>query len=178
MKLTDRFVVGNVGRLAEQKNQRFLLDVFLELHKKRSDTFLLLVGEGELRDSLIAYATELGIGNDIAFVGSVPNVWDYLQAMDCFVFPSLYEGLGMSLIEAQATGLPCVASSAVPTEADITGNVKILPLTLSAQEWAEAILDFNVEKRSSNRSLLKSKHFDIEDEAKKLQAFYLKSIEK
>ena len=178
LKLTDRFVVGNVGRLAEQKNQRFLLDVFLELHKKRSDTFLLLVGEGELRDSLIAYATELGIGNDIAFVGSVPNVWDYLQAMDCFVFPSLYEGLGMSLIEAQATGLPCVASSAVPTEADITGNVKTLPLTLSAQEWAEAILDFNVEKRSSNRSLLKSKHFDIEDEAKKLQAFYLKSIEK
>ena len=178
LKLTDRFVVGNVGRLAEQKNQRFLLDVFLEMHKKHSDTFLLLVGEGELRDSLIAYATELGIGNDIAFVGSVPNVWDYLLAMDCFVFTSLYEGLGMSLIEAQATGLPCVASSAVPTEADITGNVKIHPLTLTAQEWAEAILDFNVEKRSSNRSLLKSKHFDIEDEAKKLQAFYLKSIEK
>lgn len=173
----DELVVGSVGRLSPQKNQLFLLKVFAEIKRLRPQSVLLLVGEGELKQTLQQEAADLGIAKDVRFVGSVPNVWDYLQVMDTFIFPSLYEGLGMSLIEAQATGLPCYASDTVPNAADVTGLVTYLSLKKDAKYWAEKIM----ERQRPDRSLshiedLKMSDFDIDTEAKKLQEFYLDSV--
>jgi glycosyltransferase involved in cell wall biosynthesis len=172
----DELVIGSVGRLATQKNQAFLLDVFAEISKRRPQCSLLLVGEGELRDQLMHKSEDLGIEKNVRFVGSVPDVWNYLQAMDVFVFPSLYEGLGMSLVEAQATGLPCYASDTVPCDADITGHVVFMSLDQPVGSWADKILQTRMGRRSGCTAEVKAAHLDIDDEAKKLQNFYLNSV--
>jgi glycosyltransferase involved in cell wall biosynthesis len=173
----DELVVGSVGRLSPQKNQSFLLKVFAETKRLRPQSVLLLVGEGELKRTLRQEAADLGIAESVRFVGSVPNVWDYLQAMDIFIFPSLYEGLGMSLIEAQATGLPCYASDTIPGEADVTGLVTYLSLEKNAKYWAKKIvMDQKPDRSLSYAEKLKASNFDISTEAKKLQDFYLNSL--
>lgn len=173
----DELVVGSVGRLSPQKNQSFLLKVFAETKRLRPQSVLLLVGEGELKRTLRQEAADLGIAESVRFVGSVPNVWDYLQAMDIFIFPSLYEGLGMSLIEAQATGLPCYASDTVPSAADVTGLVTYLSLKKDAKYWAKKIvMDQKPDRSLSYAENLKASNFDINTEAKKLQGFYLDSV--
>jgi glycosyltransferase involved in cell wall biosynthesis len=172
----DELVIGSVGRLATQKNQVFLLDVFAEISKRRPQCSLLLVGEGELRDQLMHKSEDLGIEKNVRFVGSVPDTWSYLQAMDVFVLPSLYEGLPLSLVEAQATGLPCYASDTVSRDADITGHVVFMSLDQPVGSWADKILQTRMGRRSGCAAEVKAAHFDIDDEARKLQNFYLNTI--
>lgn len=108
--LRDKFVIGHVGRITKPKNHIFLIDLLTEIRKNRSDIVLLLVGDGELRTYIEAYANEKNVIDNIIFLGSKNNTQDYYQAMDVFVFPSLWEGLGIVAIEAQASGLHCVVS--------------------------------------------------------------------
>lgn len=176
LSLGQRLVVGNVGRLTGQKNQTFLMDVFSAVKKVRRDAVLLLVGEGELRRSLERKATELGIRSSVIFTGSVPNVGDYLQAMDVFVFPSLYEGLGISMVEAQAAGLPCLASDRVPRSVKLTSNVSFLSLGARPEEWADRVLKLSDSERSDRRENVRQGGYDIRDAAPKLQDFYLSAL--
>ena len=131
-------VIGHVGRFTAQKNHLFLIDVFSEYVKQSEDSVLVLVGNGELEGEIRNRAAERGVSDRIVFTGVRSDVPALFSAMDVFVFPSFYEGMPNAVIEAQATGLPCVISDRITREADITGLVDYLPLG-DAAAWAEHI---------------------------------------
>ncbi|RYQ14837.1 glycosyl transferases group 1,glycosyl transferase group 1 [Bifidobacterium pseudolongum subsp. globosum] len=175
LDINNTLILGNVGRLTHQKNQSFLIDILSSIKKLHTNAKLLIIGEGELAHELKAHAAAKGIDRDVIFTGSIPNVYDYLQAMDAFVFPSLFEGLGISLIEAQAVGLPAFASDAITQSVNISGKVHFLPLTSGADYWAAQILD-HYQERFYSQDMLRKHHYDIEHEAAKLQNFYLEAV--
>lgn len=177
--LTDELVVGHVGRFNPQKNHAFLLDIFAALLKKEPNAALLLVGGGADMPKIQAKAQELGIAERVRFLGVRSDVADLMQAMDVFVFPSLYEGLPVTMVEAQASGLPCIISDKVPPECILTeGLVNIMPLSASPEAWAEKILAKRAIPRTDRREEIAAHGFDITTEAVKLQEFYIKSVEK
>jgi glycosyltransferase involved in cell wall biosynthesis len=138
----DAQVIGHVGRFVEQKNHGQLLEIAAEVMRRRSDTWLLLVGEGPLLPEVQRHAEELGISQRVVFAGVRPDVPRLmLEAMDLFLFPSLHEGLGLVLVEAQAAGLPCIYSDVVPREADVAMPLlHRLPLSESPEVWAERVV--------------------------------------
>jgi len=159
-------VIGHVGRITEQKNHRFLLQVFAEVARRNGNTWLLLVGEGELSSSIRSEVIRRGLGDRVVFTGSRPDVPRLmLGAMDWFLFPSLYEGLGLVLVEAQAAGLPCVISDIIPPEADVVKHlVRRLPLSESAGKWADAVLSPRPDRHSSRTlalPLVEGSAFDL-----------------
>lgn len=179
LDLTDELVVGHVGRFNPQKNHAFLLDIFAALLKKEPNAVLLLVGGGADMPKIQAKAQELGIAERVRFLGVRSDVADLMQAMDVFVFPSLYEGLPVTMVEAQASGLPCIISDKVPPECILTeGLVNIMPLSASPEVWAEKILSMRAVPRTDRHEEIAAHGFDITTEAVKLQEFYIKSVEK
>lgn len=176
--LTGELVIGHVGRFNPQKNHAFLLDIFTSLLKKEPDAALLLVGDGEGMPKIQAKAQELGIAEHVCFLGVRSDVADLMQAMDVFVFPSLYEGLPVTMVEAQASGLPCIISDKVPPECILTdGLVNIMPLSASPEAWAEKILMMRAVPRTDRHEEIAAHGFDITTEAVKLQEFYLDAHE-
>lgn len=169
--IEKEFVIGSVGRLEKQKNYLFLIDVLAELiqKKKNKQCRLLLVGEGSQRKQIEEKAERLGVKNYLLMVGKTQHPEEYYSAMDVFVLPSLYEGFGLVNIEAQASGLPCIVSTAVPRVIDISGRVTFL--SLDVHGWCEAL-----DKMSSNekpdREKAYSEKYDIHKEVKRLESFY------
>lgn len=141
LNIADQFVLGHVGRISAEKNPRFLLETFAEIHKREPNSILLYVGDGPLKQETEEYASELGIRNHVIFTGQVNNPEDYLCAFDCFLLPSKYEGLGFVLIEAVCSGLICFASDVIPKEAQVCGRVKLFSLSDDKAKLAEKILD-------------------------------------
>ena len=176
--LADELVVGHVGRFNPQKSHPFLLDIFAALLKKESNAVLLLVGGGEDMPKMQAKARELGIADHVRFLGIRSDVADLMQAMDVFAFPSLYEGLPVTMVEAQASGLPCIISDKVPPECILTeGIVDVMPLSAGAEAWAEKILEKRNTPRTDRSAEIADHGFDITTEAVKLQEFYLSAYE-
>ena len=175
-ELEDKFVVGHVGRFDAVKNHAFLIDVFREIVKRKENSVLILAGTGSTMDRIKSLVEQYGLTDKVRFLGSISNVAETMQLMDAFVFPSLYEGLGISLIEAQASGLPCYTSlGSVPMTVNITGNVEYLSLKKEAKEWADSILK-GYEKnliRDTISSRVVTAGYDIKQEAKKLEKMYL-----
>jgi glycosyltransferase involved in cell wall biosynthesis len=169
----NKLVIGHVGRFSEPKNHCFLIKIFAEILKNR-DALLLLVGDGELRPNIEAQAKQLGIYDKILFLGRRNDVYDVMQAMDVFVFPSLYEGLGIVVIEAQASGLPCLISNEVPTDAMLTDSVWQLPLNVLATLWAQKINELKTLNRNNTLKQIKNHGYDIDDNVTELENFYLK----
>ena len=172
--LTDQFVVGNIGRLCQQKNQSFLLDVLAQAAKLRPDLRLLLIGEGGDLAALKEKAERLGVANRVLFYGTTKYPERLLWAMDVFAFPSLFEGLGIVSIEAQAAGLPVVCSENVPPEAAVTPLVTRLPLAEGAAAWAGALLSKQKIDRSGDVYRLRTAGFDIDDVAASMKQNYLR----
>lgn len=139
--LQDKLVVGHVGRFSAQKNHEFLIDIFKRIHDYNQNAVLFLAGDGELRDSISEKAEKLGIGESVVFAGIRSDIPAILSAFDVFLFPSFYEGMPNTVIEAQATGLPCVISDTITKEANITNLVKYMSLSESVETWAESTLD-------------------------------------
>ncbi len=170
----DKFVVGHVGRLERQKNQFFLLDIFYEV-KKTTEAVLFIIGEGTLEENLKQYAKEKGIEGSVVFLKNISNVNDYMQMMDAFILPSLFEGLGISAIEAQASGLRVVISDQVPQEAVlIPENVRRLPIGV-AKDWADVITgwaDDREDVRKSWEQRVAECGYDSVTEAKRLVKLY------
>ena len=166
----DAFTAGHVGRFMPQKNHGFLLRIFAELP---DNAMLLLVGDGELRAENEHLAEELGIRDRVIFAGLRRDVERMLQAMDVFVFPSLYEGLPLSVIEAQAAGLPCLISDKVPIECKKTDLVTQIPLDASPAEWAEAVVSAAKTPRTNTLAQIREAGFDIRANAEWLQNYYL-----
>lgn len=177
--LNNKLVIGHVGRLSLPKNHSFLLDIFNEIQKMKANSILLLVGEGELRLELMRKCEVLGLKDKVIFMGIEKDVSDILQAMDIFVFPSIYEGIPLSIIEAQASGLPIIASEAVPKEAVIIGgHAKRISLNKGEKYWAESILNFADIYSENNRGTdIDTFKFDVKLTAQQLEEFYL-SIDK
>ncbi len=176
LKLLDNFVVGTVGRIETPKNPLFIVSIFSELLKCNNNSKLLWVGDGTLFDKVKSYAEELHIYNKIVFMGSKDNVQDYLQAMDVFLFPSLWEGLGMSLIEAQAVGLPCVCSDVIPKEADVTDLIQRIQLNDSPSRWASELLKSGDRNRISHKEEIQKCGYDIKCVVHTLEDIYNKEI--
>lgn len=166
-------VIGHVGNFYDVKNHSFLLSVFYEL-QKCYDAKLMLVGDGTLRQEIEEKINDLGINAKVDILGVRNDVFRLFQAMDFFVFPSKYEGLGVVLIEAQTSGLPCVMSDKVPDEAIVTSNlVSVMSLDKSVDEWADHIISRLGEERYSRIDEVKAHGYDIRDTAKWLEEFYL-----
>lgn len=165
-------VLGHVGRLNYVKNHKFLLDVFAEVLKLRPDARLVIVGEGEERERIEEKAKNLGITDKVILTGVRRDVYDLLEAMDVFVFPSLYEGLPVTLIEAQATKLPCLISDTVSEYAKQNDNVEYISLSASPQEWAQRVLELSQLDRGvvSCEKLING--YDIKSVAKQLEKIY------
>lgn len=171
--IENKLVVGHVGRLNYIKNHKFLLDVFAELKKINADSVLLIVGEGEEKDAIEEKARRLEIENDVILTGVRNDVYDLLQAMDVFVFPSLKEGLPVTLIEAQATKLSCLISDTVSEYARQNSNVEYISLSDSAAEWAQKAQKLaSIDRKSiSCKELIKN--YDINETVKQLEKIYV-----
>lgn len=160
--ITDNIVVGHIGRFSRQKNHTFLLKVFCEIKKDSPKAKLLLVGTGELETKVRDEAKLLCIYDDIVFAGVRKDVPALLSAMDIFILPSLYEGMPNTVIEAQATGLPCVISDSITRQANISGMVNYLSLDKPPEVWAKEVLDaLRVERKNTRNDFIKAK-YDID----------------
>lgn len=171
--IEDKLVIGHVGRFTTQKNHNFLIDIFNEIHKKNSNSVLMLVGTGEKEAEIHEKVKKLGLEESVLFIGFKNNVNEYMWAMDLFVFPSLFEGLGLVLIEAQATGMKCFTSKdVVPEEAKVSSLLQYISLNDSAKLWADEILKNKVVRNNKYKDI-KEKGYDICDTGKELEEFYI-----
>ena len=163
----DDFVVGHVGRFYPQKNHDFLIDVFAELHKQRANSKLLLLGDGPLQEHIEQKVETLGLTESVIFAGLQKDPAPFYSAMDVFAFPSLWEGLGIVLLEAQYNGLPCIASSAVPEEVNISN--KILYKQNNIILWCNNIPNLS---NLSRMNEIQNKSYDINKQLMKLVDIY------
>jgi len=173
--VTDRFIIGNVGRLCYVKNHSFMIDVLKELKKTHNDSCLLLVGDGELKTDISRKAADLGLEDSVIFTGVRKDVAEVLQAMDFFIFPSFNEGLGIGLIEAQAAGLQAIANAeGVLPSTKITPLVEFIPISAGPQEWANHISESRQKDfvRQDMSDAIRNAGFDIAEVALWLQNFY------
>lgn len=174
--LEGKFVIGHVGRFCWQKNHGFLIDIFAEVSRQKKDAVLLLVGNGSLMDEIRAKVRRLGLDRAVRFLGVRDDINRLYQAMDVFVLPSRYEGLGIVNIEAQAAGLPCIISDNVPKEAQVSKNVVFLPIDECRSEWADQIINTTISSREEVVQEVWAHGFDIRESAIKLQQFYCGKI--
>lgn len=176
----DTLVIGHVGRFVEQKNHRFLIDIFNEVHKERKNSILLLAGQGPLMDEIKEKVSKLGLNESVRFLGQRNDIDELYQAFDVFLLPSLYEGLPVVGVEAQATGLLCILSDDMTKETKILTSTKFLSLNQNMTEWAKTILDRYIDRymdRSKNTfEEMYENGFDIKIETYKLENTYMKKI--
>lgn len=162
MDLEDSFVVGHIGRFVDQKNHRFLIEIFDSIQQKKKNAKLLLIGTGELQRDIETQISQLGFMDKVYFLGIRSDIAPLLMAMDVMLFPSLYEGMPNVIIEAQATGLNCVVSDAVTKDCDITGLVKFLSLEVPSSEWADEIVSMSCNSRENIEKYFIERKYDIQ----------------
>lgn len=170
-KLTDKFVIGNVARFCYAKNHEFLLEVIKETVNRIADLYVILIGDGILLENIRMKIKQAGLEHVVKLYGEREDVPELLQAMDLFLLPSRFEGLPITLIEAQAAGLPCIACENITEEADITGNVAFLPYDCNA--WVEkAVNVYRQFKRIGTSDKIRDAGYDIEKQIKVLEKLY------
>lgn len=172
MEYHSNFVIGHVGRFNYSKNHRFLIDIFNDIHKFNPDTRLLLVGDGGYEDQTKKQVESYGLSSCVSFMGWRKDTHKLLQAMDLFLLPSYFEGLPISLIEAQAAGLPCIASKFVTQEVNITNKVKFLDL--DKEKWINEInrIISNNTQRCDMSQKITEAGYNIHESVKILEKLY------
>ena len=168
----DKFVIGHVGRFNLQKNHEFLVKRFADFAKTNEDAVLVLIGNGELQEKIKEMAKEYGIETKVKFLGLREDIPQLLQAMDLFLFPSLFEGLPVTLVEAQAAGLPCVISDMITDEIMITDQISKVSLSGNTSLWNQEIAKYRYSKRKNTIEDIIEHGFDIEKNARWLEEFY------
>lgn len=166
------FLCGHVGSFTSPKNHPFLLDIFKEVLKKKSNAKLICCGGGKLLPQIKERAQKLGIIDNIIFPGIVKNCNEYMMAMDVLIFPSLFEGFPMTIIEAEATGLPIVMSDVITTEVDITNCVQRLSLNDHPELWADNIINLKSGERSTYNCIVKDSKYNMKTGAKFIMSLY------
>lgn len=179
LNINNKFVIGHVGRFSNQKNHYFLIDIFNEIHKSNQNTILMLIGKGELEQNVKEKVHALDLDNSVLFMGLRNDVDELMQVMDVFVLPSLFEGLPVVGIEAQASGLPCLFSKNITKQADITSSVIYLDINSGVEVWKNEILKLKGKRRlAENADKIKVADFDIMEQCKVLSNFYSVTISK
>lgn len=179
--LSEKYVIGHVGRFHYAKNHQFLLQVFAALchnfpRENGCEYALLLLGEGALMDSVKKLAEELGVGDKVHFLGNKGNVYDYYQAMDYFVYPSRYEGMPGTIVEAQTAGLRCLMSDTICEEVVATELVNVMGLCEPPKEWAEYLAATADYERRSHREQMEAAGFDVASQARIMTEFYTTGV--
>lgn len=164
----NAFIIGHVGHYVAVKNQRFLIDLMPRLLEQRPDATLLLYGEGDDRAMLAERIAELGLGDRVRLMGNVRNICQILSAFDVFAFPSLFEGTPLALLEAQANGLPCIISDAIPGDAIVTANVR--PIPLDDARWIPALAAAERTSLEDQSHILLEKYESIHDSMARIYA--------
>ena len=159
LQIGNEFVMGNVSRLHHLKNHLFLIDILYEVIKRKEEVKLLLVGDGEMRNEIFDKAKRLGIQNNVIFAGETNTPEQFFSAMDCFVMPSIVEGFPITLIEAQANGLPCVVSDTITEETNVTGHISFCSLKSCPADWAGQIIQAG--PRYEGKKLIQDAGFDV-----------------
>lgn len=178
LNIDDKFVLINTGRFEEQKNQSFVVEVFKKFHEKEKNSCLLLLGTGDLVEKVKQKVKDYGLSKNVIFLGVKQNVSDYLSAADCYIMPSLYEGLPVAAVEAQCEGLPCVFSENITKEVKLCNNVSFLPLESPIEDWVSRVqIYMSVTREEDAPSKTKNEGYYIQDCAKKLQNFYIQKVE-
>ncbi len=173
----DTLVIGHIGRFVAQKNHTFLIDIFNELHKTEKNSILLLIGQGPLMDEIKQKVKTLGISDSVKFLGQRDDVNELYQVFDVFLLPSLYEGLPVVGVEAQATGNLCILSSSMTQETKILNTTIFLQLTQTPNEWSTAILKSVINFcKKNNKNEISNVGFNIKNEAIKLEKIYMNFI--
>ena len=172
--ISDKFVIGNVARFSYQKNHELLINIFAEVKKIRTDAILMLIGRGELEDTVKAQVEELGLSDSVMFMGVRNDVPDLTNAMDVFALPSRFEGLPVTLVEIQANGLPAVISDNVTKEMAISKDFSFIPLNKSAEVWANAIVE---KSRSESKNLIENTIYDLNVATSELKSKYYNIIQ-
>lgn len=174
--LENKIIIGTVGRLAEQKNPFYIVEIMKQLCDMNKDIYFIHIGGGELEEKLKEKILEYSLQNNYLMLGMRNNIYSYLNAMDILVLPSKHEGFPIVLVEAQATGLKCLVADNITRSCDLTGNLKFLPINISAREWAEEILNELNYERQDCRKILVEKGYDIKTMAFQMQDFFLNGV--
>lgn len=168
--LEGKWVLGHVGRFHPAKNHMFLLNAFSKICERRSDAMLLLVGDGELREAIRNRVSQLRLEDRVLLLGSREDVPQLMQAMDVFLFPSVWEGLPLTVVEAQAAGLPCYISDRITTDVALSKLVERLPID-SPERWAESVLNQEPVRYDVIQEI-KNAGYDVYEVAGRLTSFY------
>lgn len=173
-QLDNKFVIGHVGRFSEQKNHDFLIDIFKSIYDRNNNSVLLLIGIGELEDTIRKKVKKLGLEENVKFLGLREDVNKLYNVMDVFLLPSLFEGLPIVGVEAQISGLKCIFSDTITPEVKLTDNCKFISLDDSVEKWADIVLEAvgNYSRNNINKVLEKS-CYDINAQARAIEKFYL-----
>lgn len=177
LNLENKFVIGHVGRFDYQKNHDFLLKVFAEVINEREDAHLVLIGKGELEEVIKKQANQLGILDKISFLGESSNVNKLINVFDVGVFPSLFEGFGIAVLEMQVNGLPLVVSDTVPSEINLTDNIRFLSLDETVKYWCKTILDTKGRDNGAVDKII-AKGYNLSDMVNKLTKTYERIVDK
>lgn len=173
LNVSNELVVGNVGSFYPLKNHDFIIDIFYEIINKGINAKLLLIGKGPNEERIKTKVKSLHLQDKVKFLGLRNDVNNLLQAMDVFVLPSLSEGLGIVAIEAQAAGLPCIVSDAIPNECMITDYIKNFSLSKTPSNWADLVIKESTKPRVNTYNELVKANYDIKNNVKYWEAFYL-----
>lgn len=174
-QLQSEIIIGNVGRFNKQKNHSFLIKIFNDIHKLNKNTKLILVGDGPLKLSIEDEVKKLDLEDAVIFTGVRSDISELIQMFDIFVMPSFHEGLPVTVIEAQASGLPCVLSKSITKEVEVTKNIKWISLKKTSLEWANEILEQNnLIKRVDVTEDLVESGYEMKNVANDLKNKYLK----
>lgn len=170
----ETLVIGHIGRFVAQKNHQFLIDIFYEIHKEHPKSILLLAGQGPLQEEIKEKVDRLGIDNSVRFLGQRSDANELYQAFDVFLLPSLYEGLPVVGVEAQAAGLLCVLSDDMTKETKVLDTTIFMSLNNTSKEWADRIVnEYERFNRGDTTEEISNNNFNIKLEANKLEKKYL-----
>ena len=172
MQIENKKVLIHTGRFLEQKNHTFIIDVFAKVKEKYPSSILMLLGEGNLQGQIKLKVDKLHLTKDVLFLGVKSDVHSYLNAADCYIMPSLYEGLPVAAIEAECSGLPCIFSTNITKEVALTENTRFIGLADSIDKWSNAVLNMFNKDRSDCSLRVSSSGYDMQDVAEKMQNFY------
>lgn len=170
--LKNEMILGHLGRMEIEKNQLYLIDVFKAYHALNSKSILILIGEGELKEELQRKVSEYGLKKNVRFLGVDTDYYEWFQAMDVFLFPSLFEGVPLPLIEAQAAGLPIIASDRITKEVNISNLIHFKTIEAEPSQWAKMIDDLYLLFREDMSEKMIEAGFDAKDTAKELKDYY------
>lgn len=168
-------VIGNVGRFMPQKNHSFMLKIFDRIYQKKPNAKLMLIGNGPLQDQIQKEVEQMNLQQSVVFVGTTPNVMNCYQAMDVFLMPSLFEGLPITGIEAQANGLPCVFADTITQELKITQLAQYCSLEETADTWADIVIAAAEKGRTDCKEQIVNAGYSIDDTVSYLKEFYLRN---